>query len=99
MYCKHCGKQVDKSAKICPNCGGNLKINSRLVNVQDEYITDSGSFNYTLWGLILPMVGLTLHFAWREDKPLSARAAMRGVVAFGAILMLFIVALSFVIIL
>lgn len=29
MYCKHCGKEIEDSAKFCQHCGGNLGADAK----------------------------------------------------------------------
>lgn len=69
-YCKNCGKEIDDAAVICPNCG-----------VQQEQLTsttDSGSFGWGILGCCLPIVGLILFLAWKNQRPKNAKMAGIG---------------------
>lgn len=70
-YCKHCGKQIETDAVICPNCG-----------VAQEKLAaspaDSGSIGYGILGFLFPLIGLILFIAWSGSKPNSAKVAGYG---------------------
>lgn len=64
-YCKHCGKEMDDLAVVCPNCG-----------VQQELLTkdpDTGSVGWGILGCCLPIAGLILFLVWREKSPKPLR--------------------------
>ena len=70
MYCKHCGKEIDDKAVICPHCGvqqGNLSTDK-----------DSGSIGWSLLGCCIPLVGLILFLVWKDSQPNNAKKAGIG---------------------
>lgn len=36
MYCKNCGKEIDKDSKFCKYCGDNLEIVSKEITIIDR---------------------------------------------------------------
>ncbi len=64
MFCKNCGKEIDDSAVVCPNCGvatENMAKNTTPVPAQKNTIAVVGfvlSFFTSLIGLIVSIVGL-----------------------------------------
>jgi len=71
-YCKKCGTQVNDYAERCQECGAVQSVhNSGSVN-------DQGGFLWGLLGFCLPIVGLILFLIWREERPVTAKAAGMG---------------------
>lgn len=55
MFCKHCGKEINDSAVICPNCGVATDNYTAVVKPADS----SQKFNgFALAGMICAIVGL-----------------------------------------
>lgn len=46
--------------------------------MDNNNVNDSGSFGWGVLGFCLPIVGIILYFVWKENKPLSAKMAIRG---------------------
>lgn len=52
MFCKKCGKELNKGTKVCPNCGTKLQVSSlvdlfdRYIWVREDELTDSDCFAY-----------------------------------------------------
>ncbi|MBR1747339.1 MAG: zinc ribbon domain-containing protein [Clostridia bacterium] len=74
MYCKNCGKQMGND-RFCPYCGSE---NAPLRQTNRSSGTDSGSVGWGILGFFFPIVGLILFLVWREEKPLSSKAAGIG---------------------
>ncbi len=68
MYCKNCGETIDDQAVVCPKCGV----------AQTAPVVDKGGFGWGLLGFCIPIVGLILFLIWKDEKPLTAKAAGIG---------------------
>lgn len=67
-FCKNCGAQIDDNAVVCPACG-----------VQQQPVsTDTGGFGWGLLGFCVPLAGLILYLVWKDEKPLTSKAAGTG---------------------
>ena len=74
MFCKKCGKEIDSSAVVCPNCG--CATDNYNQNKSTEQ--DSSSFGYAVLGFLIPLVGLILYLIWKDTTPLRAKSAGKG---------------------
>jgi len=80
--CNSCGTEVSYNQDFCPNCGATVR------NDQPNYMqqqptsnpADTGGFGWGLLGFCFPIVGLILFLVWKQDKPLSAKAAGIGAI-------------------
>lgn len=76
MFCKHCGKEINDQAVVCPNCGcatdnGNAGANKAVSE-------DASSVGYAILGFFFPIVGLILYLVWKDSFPLRAKSAGKG---------------------
>ncbi len=71
-YCRKCGKEIDNEAVICPFCGVQQKSNISAP------VEDNGGFGWGLLGFCVPVVGLILYLVWKDERPLTSRAAGKG---------------------
>ncbi len=76
MYCKNCGETIDDRAVVCPKCG----IAQTALQTSTA-AADRGGFGWGLLGFCIPLIGLILFLVWRDDKPLTAKAAGMGALA------------------
>lgn len=79
-FCNSCGKEIDENTRFCAECGADQGGNQR-VQVQQSN-DDTGSFGWSLLGFCIPIVGLVLYLVWLNDKPLNAKAAGKGALAY-----------------
>ena len=75
MFCKNCGKEIDPSAVVCPNCGCATDNYSPAKKTSED---DSSSFGYAILGFLIPLVGLILYFVWKDSMPLRAKSVGKG---------------------
>lgn len=79
-FCRNCGSQIDDRATVCPRCGasqnGGTYYSGGGMPPQNSY--DRGGFGWGLLGFCIPIVGLILFLVWRDQKPLTAKAAGMG---------------------
>lgn len=66
MFCKNCGKEIDDSALVCPNCGvatdNMVKATAPVASVQKNTMALVGfilSFFTSFIGLIISIMGLS----------------------------------------
>ena len=75
-YCSTCGKQIEDEAIICIHCGC---LTSNKVIEEDK---NNPGFN--VLAFLIPIVGMILYFAWKNEKPIRANgigaAALGGFV-------------------
>ena len=62
MYCQHCGKEVDKDAVVCVNCGKMLKEIKQEAPANPEH-NESKSGMGVLMALLLGVIGLIIGIA------------------------------------
>lgn len=106
MYCSHCGTNLNGDEKFCPNCGAPVSEqksqsdpfaakSTTFSDAQPKAQTATGdapSAGYAIIGFLMPIVGLILYIAWRNEYPLRAKSCGRGAlvnVILSAILMIF----------
>ena len=70
-YCRSCGKEIESSAAICPFCGVPQKRPTAGV-------VDTGGFLWGLLGFCVPLAGLIIFLIWKEERPMTAKAAGMG---------------------
>lgn len=92
-YCTNCGSEVNQEQDICLQCGRILKPRKSIIPEDD-----SGSAGWLVLGFFVPLVGLILFLLWKDERPLSSKAAGKGalisVIVSGAITLLaFVVSL------
>lgn len=88
MICNNCGKEIDDLSNVCAYCGAptNSGIDTKnIVNTNNVVINtgggindDKGGFLWCLLGFCVPIVGLVLYLIWKDQKPLTAKAAGKG---------------------
>ena len=90
MYCRNCGKQVSEGAKFWENCVASLlgswKDNTPMQgdstcnnNAQSNNSFDAESSGVVVVGALFPVIGFILYLIWRDEKPLRAYSASKGV--------------------
>jgi len=72
MYCKNCGKEIDKNAVICVHCG--ISTNNQVIQTTSSQDGDLGCL---LGGVcfLAPIVGLILYLVWNPAMPKKAKSA------------------------
>jgi len=71
-FCKNCGAEVGNNQDVCLKCGVNLD------QTPEPTVVDNGGFGWGLLGFCIPLVGLILYIVWKQERPLSAKAAGVG---------------------
>ncbi len=84
-YCSNCGNELNDAAVVCPSCGVSQK--------QENAVTDSGSFGWSVLGCCIPIVGLILFLVWKDQKPKTAKMAGIGALVSVVLIVLFYVLL------
>lgn len=84
-YCKSCGGEVNSAQDFCPNCGASLKSQDNQQPQPQQYqqqnnVEDTGGFGWGFLGFCIPIAGLILYIIWRQEKPLTAKAALTGAI-------------------
>lgn len=83
-YCKSCGGEVNSTQDFCPNCGASIKAQNSNQQQPQQYqqsnVEDTGGFGWGFLGFCIPLVGLILYLVWRQEKPLTAKAALTGAI-------------------
>ena len=72
MFCRNCGKELKENSKICTECG-----TQTCDNLQKKS-QDIGGFGWSVLGFFFPIVGLILYLVWKDEKPVTAKAAGVG---------------------
>ncbi len=72
-YCSNCGTQLNENQEVCLQCG-------KVVGGGNKQVVgnDTGGFAFGLLGFCVPIIGLILFLIWKDEKPLSAKAAGKG---------------------
>lgn len=73
-YCSNCGNKLDEKAYVCPKCG--VIVNNDINNVNSN--VDKGGIGWSFLGFFFPIVGLVLYLVWKNEKPKSAKASLKG---------------------
>ncbi len=73
-YCKKCGKEISDYARKCEYCGEPVEVPTQSSNS----VEDNGGFGWGLLGFCIPLVGLILFLVWKDEKPVTAKAAGMG---------------------
>lgn len=94
MFCKKCGKEIDDSAIVCPDCGC-ATDNYKQVKSTEQ---DSSSIGYVFLGFFLPIIGLILYFLWKDSTPLRAKNLAKGAIIGAIVAVVFIIVYSIVIV-
>ncbi len=75
-YCSKCGNDVKANQTVCLQCGTSLHSD---IDTNEKTET----FVWGLLGFLVPIAGLVLYLAWKENKPKSAKSAgIGGLVSF-----------------
>jgi hypothetical protein len=72
-YCTNCGSEVNENQDICLKCGRMLRPTKALLPEDD-----SGTTGWLVLGFFVPLAGLIIYFLWKDERPLSAKAAGKG---------------------
>ena len=68
-YCQKCGKEIVDDVIVCPGCGcqiGNIDSN------------DAPSIGFAILSFFIPILGLILYLAWKDNSPKKAKSAGKG---------------------
>lgn len=77
MKCSNCGSENDSNTKFCTNCGN--KLDANVTTTETTAVTSEGSgIGWGFLGFFIPLVGIILFFAWKNDKPKGSKAAGIG---------------------
>ena len=71
-YCCYCGKEVEDEAVVCVHCGRSITHNKP---VKED---DKPSALWRVLGFLIPLLGLIMYLAWKDDQPLRAKSAGKG---------------------
>lgn len=84
MFCKNCGKKMPDDTISCQNCG-----------TPTNNVVDTNNIGYLCLGCCIPVAGIALYFAWKDQKPLNAKKCIQGffMYLFFCIIYIFIYAL------
>jgi predicted nucleic acid-binding Zn ribbon protein len=75
-YCPKCGNAVKVNQTVCLQCGTSLHSE---VDTNEK----SETLVWGVLGFLVPIAGLVLYLAWKENKPKSAKSAgIGGLVGF-----------------
>ena len=86
MFCSNCGKQLEDGDKVCGFCGkqvvhtvGNENAikNVTVKNTSNANEFDEPSTGINVLCFFIPVIGLTLYFAWKSMYPKKAKAALK----------------------
>ncbi len=71
-FCEKCGTEKEFENGRCEKCGFQpaAKVTGGSI--------DDGGFLWGLLGFCVPVVGLVLYLIWKNEKPLTAKAAGLG---------------------
>ncbi len=72
-FCTKCGKETVDEAVICVHCGCSINGNYQSL--------DNPSILWTLLAIWQPLIGIILYCVWKDDKPLTAKCIVKGVIA------------------
>ena len=72
-YCSRCGKILEETDMYCPQCGFAVDKDSAEFNRVHQGL-------WTLLGCCIPVAGLVVYLAYRDDKPHTAEAAKNGII-------------------
>lgn len=75
MFCKHCGKELDERAVVCPNCGCATDNGTMGTG---KAANDASSVGFGILGFLFPVVGLILYLVWKDQFPQRAKSAGKG---------------------
>lgn len=90
-FCPNCGNEVNENQDVCLNCGQQLNKKTAVTTV------DEGGFLWGLLGFCVPIVGLILFLIWKDEKPLTAKAAgMGALISVGFSVLMYIVMFIFI---
>ncbi len=89
MYCRACGSELHNDAVVCMKCGV-ATSNMNLSNTRPE---GDFAFAWGILGFFIPIVGLILYLIWKNEKPISSKAAGIGalirVILIGIIILIY----------
>jgi hypothetical protein len=74
-YCSHCGLQLPDGGSACPQCAM-----TRPRSIAVTAVPDQPNRGVSVLAFFIPVVGLALWYAWRQQTPLRARSARRAAV-------------------
>ena len=72
-FCKNCGSELESNQDVCLKCGKAVATTQ-----SGGAVVDNGGFLWGLLGFCVPVVGLILFLIWKDEKPLTAKAAGIG---------------------
>ena len=69
--CKNCGREHVKGRTVCVSCG--YQIN----DIKEKAYEDANGIWFFI-GLLIPLVGFSLYFIWKNDRPIDSKYAGIG---------------------
>ena len=94
-FCVNCGGELKDNQDVCLHCGVSVKKQNALD------IKDDGGFLWGLLGFLVPVAGLIIYLLWKDEKPLTAKAAGIGALAYlgmGLVAFVFYIVFIFILI-
>ena len=86
MFCSNCGKQLEDGDKVCGFCGKQtvhtVGNENAIRNVTVENTTNTNELDEPSTGInvlcfFIPVIGLTLYFAWKNIYPKKSKVALK----------------------
>ena len=86
MFCSNCGKQLEDGDKVCGFCrkqavhtvgNENAIRNVTVENTANNNKLDEPSTGINVLCFFIPIIGLTLYFAWKSMYPKKAKSALK----------------------
>lgn len=92
MYCSNCGKEIDKNAAVCVNCGYAVNNTPFAQNVEDKV-----SVGLVILAVLIPLFGFIYWPLKHHETPKKARAC--GIAAIISFVLSFVLSILFFVIL
>lgn len=78
IFCRNCGVEIPKSSNVCPECGYKLVTNNVTNTTNNTVSSNDGVENFLVIAVsfLIPIVGIVLWAALRNDNPKRAKNAL-----------------------